>query len=69
MRAVLVNKLVEIQGLEIYCKTFHGSAEDLYANNGEDSMSMVAASFQNDEHVHFLSLVDVSVSLSVCIIS
>ncbi|CAH1430212.1 unnamed protein product [Lactuca virosa] len=65
VRAGQVNKLVEIQGLEIYCKTFHGSAEDLYTNNGEDSMSMVTASFQNDEHVHLLSPVDVSASLSV----
>ncbi|KAL7589773.1 hypothetical protein Lser_V15G35826 [Lactuca serriola] len=65
VRAGQVNKLVEIQGLEIYCKTFHGSAEDLYTNNGEDSMSMVAASFENDEHVHLLSPVDVSASLSV----
>ncbi|CAI9284922.1 unnamed protein product [Lactuca saligna] len=64
VRAGQVNKLVEIQGLEIYCKTFHGSTEDLYANNGEDSMSMVAASFQNDEHVHMFSPVDVSASLS-----
>ncbi|CAH1424589.1 unnamed protein product [Lactuca virosa] len=65
VRAGQVNKLVEIQGLELYCKTFHGSAEDLYANSGEDSMPMVAASFQNDEHVHLLSPVDVSASLSV----
>ncbi|KAL7602129.1 hypothetical protein Lser_V15G25687 [Lactuca serriola] len=31
----------------------------------EDSMSMVAESFQNNEHIHLLSTVDVSVSLSV----
>lgn len=65
VRVGQVNKLVEIQGLEIYCKTFHGSSNDLDTNNGEDSMSIVAANGQNDEHVHLLAPVDVSASLSV----
>ncbi|KAL8217291.1 hypothetical protein R6Q57_024128 [Mikania cordata] len=60
-----VNKLIEIQGLEIYCRTFHGCAKDLYTDIGEDSMSMVAASSQSDEHIHLLAPVDVSASLSV----
>ncbi|KVH90901.1 hypothetical protein Ccrd_007067 [Cynara cardunculus var. scolymus] len=65
VRAGQVNKLVEIQGLEIYCRTIHGSAKDLYTGNGEDSMSVAAASFHSDEHIHLLAPVDVSASLSV----
>ena len=61
-----VNKLVEIQGLEIYCRTVHGSSKDLYIGNGENSMSIVAANFHSDEHIHLLAPVDVSASLSVC---
>ncbi|XP_071697656.1 intermembrane lipid transfer protein VPS13 [Rutidosis leptorrhynchoides] len=60
-----VNKLVEIKGLEVYCRTFGGSTNDLYTDNGEDSMSMVVASFQSDEHIHLLAPVDVSASISV----
>ncbi|KAI3688356.1 hypothetical protein L1987_82068 [Smallanthus sonchifolius] len=60
-----VNKLIEIQGLEIYCRTSHGCAKDLCTDNGEGSMSMVAASSQSDEHIHLLAPVDVSASLSV----
>ncbi|MFS8005994.1 putative vacuolar protein sorting-associated protein [Helianthus anomalus] len=60
-----VNKLIEIQGLEIYCRTFHGCAKDLYTDNGGDSMSIVAASSQSDEHIHLLAPVNVSASLSV----
>lgn len=65
VRVGQVNKLVEIQGLEIYCRTVHGSAKDLYTGNDEDSMSMAAASFHSDEHIHLLAPVDVSASLSV----
>nr|XP_043636090.1 uncharacterized protein LOC122607220 [Erigeron canadensis] len=65
VRTGQVNKVVEIQGLEIYCRTFHGSANNQYTDNGEDSMSMVVASIQNDEHVHLLAPVDVSASISV----
>ncbi|KAK9079002.1 hypothetical protein SSX86_000671 [Deinandra increscens subsp. villosa] len=60
-----VNKLIEIQGLEIYCRTFPGCAKDSYSGNGEESMSMVAASSQSDEHIHLLAPVNVSASLSV----
>lgn len=62
-----VNKLIEIQGLEIYCRTFHGSAKDSYTDNVEDSMAMVSANSQTDEHINLLAPVDVSASLSVCI--
>nr|GFC74590.1 hypothetical protein [Tanacetum cinerariifolium] len=57
-----VNKLVEIQGLEIYCRTF---TKDPYTENGEDSMAMVVASSHRDDHIHLLAPVDVSASLSV----
>ncbi|KAJ0555445.1 putative vacuolar protein sorting-associated protein [Helianthus annuus] len=40
-----VNKLIEIQGLEIYCRTFHGCAKDLYTDNGGDSMSIQCCKF------------------------
>lgn len=63
MRIGQVNKLVEIQGLEIYCRTF---TKDPYTENGEDSMAMVVASSHRDGHIHLLAPVDVSASLSVC---
>lgn len=63
MRIGQVNKLVEIQGLEIYCRTF---TKDPYSENGEDSMAMVVASAHKDGHIHLLAPVDVSASLSVC---
>ncbi|XP_076908384.1 uncharacterized protein LOC143565241 [Bidens hawaiensis] len=65
VRVGQVNKLIEIEGLEVYCRTSHGCAEDLYTDNGGDSMSIVTASSQSDEHIHLLAPVDVSASLSV----
>ena len=65
MRIGQVNKLVEIQGLEIYCRTF---TKYPYTGNGEDSMAMVVASSHKDGHIHLLAPVDVSASLSVCML-
>ncbi|KAA8547313.1 hypothetical protein F0562_003823 [Nyssa sinensis] len=60
-----VNKLVEIQGLQIYCSTFHGTLDLISVDIVGDSKFRDNARFEGDKHGYILAPVDVSVSLLV----
>lgn len=61
-----VNKLIEIQGLELYCDT-SGKADDLKMDNAYSSNSMGNEELEDNKYSSILPPLDVSVSLSVSI--
>ncbi|XP_059667459.1 uncharacterized protein LOC132312914 [Cornus florida] len=64
VRGSQVNKLVEIQGLEIYCSTFHGNL-DFSNDTVGDSKFWDNARFEGDEYIYILAPFDLSASLLV----
>lgn len=61
-----VKKLVEVQSLEIYCRTFQGTSDGIRI--GSDGTEFVnSRKYLHEGHINVLAPVDVSVSLLVCI--
>lgn len=59
-----VKKLVEVQSLEIYCRTFQGTSDGIRI--GSDGTEFVnSRKYLHEEHINVLAPVDVSVSLLV----
>lgn len=65
MRGGQVNKLIEVQGLELYCCTFEGTLDLINVENTVDSRCVEESNFEAENCVHVLSPFDVLVSLSV----
>ncbi|KAM7518001.1 hypothetical protein LguiB_016963 [Lonicera macranthoides] len=66
VRGGQVNKLVEVQGLEIYCRTFQGSLDLTSIDNFEVSSFPGSENFQGNRYIYILAPVNVSISLLVC---
>ena len=65
LRGGQVNKIVEIQGLEVYCSTFHRTLDLMKVDITGHSKLWSNASLEGNEGVHILAPVDVSMSLLV----
>lgn len=66
MRGGQVNKLIEVHGLELYCRTFEGPLDLSRVENIVDSKCAEESNSEVENCVHILSPLDVLVSLSVC---
>lgn len=61
-----VTKLVEVQSLEIYCRTFLGTPDEIrIGSDGNDFVD--SRKYLHEGHINVLAPVDVSMSLLVCI--
>ncbi|XP_052202477.1 uncharacterized protein LOC127808127 isoform X2 [Diospyros lotus] len=60
-----VNKIVEIQGLEIYCSTFQGTLDLMRVDIVGDPKLWGNAAFEGHKYVYLLAPVDASISLLV----
>ncbi|VFQ74897.1 unnamed protein product [Cuscuta campestris] len=65
VRGSHVNKIVEVQGLELYCYTYQGSDKSRSVGNSVDSKTWESAISQASEKVNLLAPLDVSLCLSV----
>lgn len=61
-----VNKVIEVQGLELYCRTVEGTLDLLSVENTVDSKIFEESNSEAENCFHVLSPLDVLVSLSVC---
>ena len=61
-----VSKIVEVEGLEIYCSISKEAANILSLNNAKDSEPWFNSHFVGDKSEHILEPVNVSLSLLVC---
>lgn len=61
-----MNKIVEVQGLELYCNTFQGSDKLMSVDSAVGSKIWGGALLQANEKVNLLAPLDVTLSLSVC---
>lgn len=64
VRGNQVTKLVEIQGLEIYCSTLQEAIDEVRIENDDNSKLTDNAKYQG-ENIYMLAPVDVSMSLLV----
>nr|XP_027100369.1 uncharacterized protein LOC113719357 isoform X2 [Coffea arabica] len=65
IRGGQVNKVIEVQGLESYCRTFQGTLDLMSMYGGIDSKYQENSRPEGDKHVHMLSPLNVLVYLSV----
>lgn len=66
MRGNQVAKLVEVQSLEIYCRTFQRTLDGIrIGNDGTEHVD--STKNLHEGHINVLAPVDVSISLLVCI--
>lgn len=65
IRGGQVNKLIEVQSLELYCDTFE-KTDDSMTENTFCANNMGRERLEDDKYSAILAPLDVSVSLSVC---
>ncbi|GMP98386.1 hypothetical protein CsSME_00046297 [Camellia sinensis var. sinensis] len=65
VRGGQVNKIVEIQGLEVYCSTFQGTLDLMRVDIFGDSKLLENARLEGNKYDYILAPVDLSISLLV----